>query len=333
MIGIADLLTAWTDAPLLSSVIPETGTIHRTYLLTTTNKRYALRAYRYDERKPIEREHRLIAYARSQDIPAIAPLVLSTGETILERAGHYYALFPFAPGRHVRRGAIASSEIAGMGRCLAQLHLALRAYPPEHVARRSLQIERASVLARLDQLEAIIRALPSHCSSDKRILARLVGQRQWLLRSPFVDPTQLSQLSYQVLHGDYQDANLFFDGDAVCAVIDWDQSYAASRAWEVVRTLHYVFSFEPTACEFFLQAYRALLPLSWEELELSAACYCSIREHDTWMYEAVYLKHDDRLRPYINEGCFEPMSKQWQRLQASLLNVKTYRGSPEKWVK
>src|SRR6185437_9194748 len=89
---------------------------------------------------------------------------------------------------------------------------------------RSLQIERAKVLARLDQLETIIHTLPSQCSSDKRILARLVGQRAWLMRSSFVDPTQLSQLPYQVLHGDYQDANLFFDGDAVCAVIDWDQS-------------------------------------------------------------------------------------------------------------
>src|SRR5690348_3213604 len=109
MVDIADLLTAWTDAPLLFSAIPETGTIHRTYLLTTTNRRYALRAYRYNEREPIEREHRLIAYARSQGIPAIAPLALIAGETILERAGHYYALFPFAPGRHVRRGAMTSS--------------------------------------------------------------------------------------------------------------------------------------------------------------------------------------------------------------------------------
>jgi homoserine kinase type II len=318
MVDIADLLTAWMDTTLLCSVISEAGTIHHTYLLTTTNGRYALRAYRYSEREPIEREHHLIAYASSQGIPAIAPLALSTGETILERAGHYYALFPFAPGQHVRRGAITDGEIVGMGRCLAQIHLALQAYPHKCVAQRSLKIDRAEVLARLDRLEDIIRALPSQNESDKRILARLVGQRTWLLRSSFVDPTQLGELPYQVLHGDYQDANLFFDGDAVCAVIDWDQSYTASRAWEVARTLHYVFRFEAAACKLFLQAYRALLPLSREELELSAACYCSMREHDTWMYEAIYLRHDDRLRPYINEGCFEPMSKQWQRLQDSL---------------
>lgn len=317
MVDIADLLAAWTDASLLSSAIPETGTIHHTYLLTTTGERYALRAYRYAEREPIEREHRLIAYARSQAIPAIAPLALSTGETILERAGHYYALFPLAPGRHVRRGAMADGEVVGMGRCLAQLHQALQTYPHECVAQRSLKVDRAEILARLDRIEDIIRALPSQSSSDKRILARLVGQRHWLLCAPFVDPAQLGQLPYQVLHGDYQDANLFFDGDAVCAVIDWDQSYTASRAWEVVRTLHYVFGFAASASQLFLQAYRELLPLSWEELELSATCYCSMREHDTWMYEAVYLRYDDRLRPYINEGCFEPVSKQWQRLHES----------------
>src|SRR5690349_1346009 len=119
MVDFVDLLTAWTDALLLSIAIPGPGLIIAPYFFTITNGRYALRAYRYNEREPIEREHRLIAYARSQDIPAIAPLTLITGETILKRAGHYYALFPFAPGRHVRRGAIASDKIVGMGRCLA----------------------------------------------------------------------------------------------------------------------------------------------------------------------------------------------------------------------
>lgn len=56
----------------------------------------------------------------------------------------------------------------------------------------------------------------------------------------------LSSLEQQVIHGDYQEINLFFEDGKVSAVIDWDQSYVAPRASEVVQTLHYVCKLEGT---------------------------------------------------------------------------------------
>ncbi len=79
MFDAADLLKAWTPFPLLSSTIPSTGTIHQTRLLKTARGDYALRIYRYIDRWPIECEHALIAYARKQTIPAVAPLPLPSG--------------------------------------------------------------------------------------------------------------------------------------------------------------------------------------------------------------------------------------------------------------
>jgi aminoglycoside/choline kinase family phosphotransferase len=50
----------------------------------------------------------------------------------------------------------------------------------------------------------------------------------------------IGHLGAQAIHGDYQSTNLFFAEDQLCAIIDWDQAYVASPAWEVMRTLDLV---------------------------------------------------------------------------------------------
>jgi Ser/Thr protein kinase RdoA (MazF antagonist) len=62
------------------------------------------------------------------------------------------------------------------------------------------------------------------------LLRRLLERRDWLRSSSAPRLPDLSHLGCQVLHGDYQDANLFFRGHEVSAIIDWDQSYATPRA-------------------------------------------------------------------------------------------------------
>jgi homoserine kinase type II len=131
------LLAAWSLGDLLSLRRPATGSVHRTLLLTTTAGSYALRAYRYAEREAIAREHALIAYAAARGIPAIAPFPLGDGQTILERDAHFYALFPLASGRQYDRSALGPQQIHAMGDCLARIHLAMRDFPAQRLARRS----------------------------------------------------------------------------------------------------------------------------------------------------------------------------------------------------
>jgi homoserine kinase type II len=100
--------------------------------------------------------------------------------------------------------------------------------------------------------------------------------------------------------------------------MDWDQAYVAPRAWEVVRTLHLVFAFDPGPCHIFLDAYQAEAPLTLVELEVAAAAYSHTRAHDLWPYEAVYLEDNDRARRFLRPGHFVPLSRPWSRLRATL---------------
>ncbi len=157
---IEELCRAWKLAPILATRKPETGTIHQTLLIETTGGKYVLRTYRYagEERWRVEAEHALIAYACTQKLPAIAPLPLSDGETILEHEGQLHALFPFAPGYQTRRGHMTPGEIAAMGVFLARMHRALHDYPQEKTALRFFSVNHEATLAKIEQIEAAIRA-------------------------------------------------------------------------------------------------------------------------------------------------------------------------------
>lgn len=320
MLELTTLCQIWQLPPILSTWNPDSGSVHQTLLLATATGNYALRAYRYDaqDRWRIVCEHTLIAYVRAQGLPAIAPLPLSNGETILEYKGRYYALYPFATGQQVPRGTVAGLEIAAMGSFLGELHRALRNYSGEHVPTRSFNFDLSTTLSRIDGVENAIRSRLELTEEDIEALERLEQQRRWLMRAQSVSMTSLEQLEQQVLHGDYQETNLFFQDGRVSAIIDWDQTYCAPRAWEVVRTLHYTFALEARACHSFLTAYRCVMPLTQAELDVAAAAYGWFRAHDVWQYEELYLRDNPRIRNFMARGRFVPFVEQWAQLQDML---------------
>jgi homoserine kinase type II len=154
-----------------------------------------------------------------------------------------------------------------MGRFLAELHLALRNFPSERVPARSIDIDPVATLRGIDRLLAVIRDRPVLDAVDRYALERLESRRVWIECSGSAALPDLSSLGRQVIHGDYQETNLFFDAGKVSAIIDWDQAYTAPRAWEVVRTLHLAFHLCLETCRAFLSAYRAELPLEPGDLD------------------------------------------------------------------
>ena len=316
------LLEAWTPAPVVAAVPADSGTINRTFVIETRAGHFFLRAYRPVERLHVEREHRLIAHARGRGLPVPAPIPTRRGGTILEREGRFYALFPPAAGRQVMRGQLTPALVHGAGTALARVHRALRDYPPALVAPRSVTAtntdDRAATIAEIDRLERVIRSRPEPDGSDRMLLGRLVERREWLRGSTPPDLPDLSQVERQVVHGDYQDTNLFFHGDEVSAIIDWDQSYAAPRAWEVVRTLHLVWGFAPDPSRRFIEAYRAELALPLEELDVAGTCYGEMRAQDLWAYRTIYDDGDDRPRRFFRPGPFRPLSDGWAALRSTL---------------
>ncbi|HET9223528.1 MAG TPA: phosphotransferase [Roseiflexaceae bacterium] len=313
-----DVLDAWGIGPVVAARAPANGTINRTLLLDTPHASYALRAYRHPERAPVEREHAVIAYACARGLPAVAPLALPDGATILEREGRFYALFPRAPGSQFEPDALGAAELVAMGRCLAALHRGLRDYPAERARRRSFAVDGDHVLGRIAALDQVIRGRSNLDDVDRRALRSLAGRREWIARHGASNPGGLAELEQQLIHGDYLPDNLFFERGEVSAIIDWDQTYLAPRAWEIARAMHLIWNFAAQPCRAFLAAYCAALPLSDAELDLPATHYSWFRAHDLWLYEAIYQESNDRLRIFVESDGFVPLIDRWAMLRAVL---------------
>jgi homoserine kinase type II len=316
--ALALLVTHWPIGAIQAVVQPATGSIHQTWLLTTSTGRFALRRYRYAVAEPIVREHALIAYAHQHQLPVVLPIKTRAGETFLLDSGQYIALFPFAAGQQYSRDMLTTTMCAAMGHILARIHQVLHGYPLDQVNHRSFRVTSESTMVAIEQWIAYIHALPNQYESDLHTLKRLQGQRAWIERHPSADSQMIESLPQQVIHGDYTETNLFFTADRVSGIIDWDQAFGAARAWELIRTIDIAFRFQPAASRAFLRAYTAHYPLASADIDIAAYAYATMRAHDLWMYEALYLEGNQRIRQFFGSEGFVPRDEQWQLLRAHL---------------
>ena len=315
------VLAAWHLGPILEAALPTTGTVNRTVLIQTASGAYALRAYRRraEGRARAEWEHRAIGWAAARGVPICPPLPLPNGETVTEWNASLFALFPLAAGRQAAREKLSAEEIAAAGRCLAHIHLAFADFPIAQARPKNLTVDLAAVLAVIPRIEAAIRALPIQTEVEGAALGQLAARRDWLAENRHMAegvPERLSALPHQVVHGDFQETNLFFEGGEVNAVIDWDQCGVAPRAWEVLRALHLMLDLAPGPCRVFLAAYRGLCPLPEAELQEAAACYSVLADQNLWVYEAAYLEGNDRVRQFLTPSEFVPFAARWREMTA-----------------
>lgn len=316
-------LSAWRLGPVLGVTLPATGTVNRTVLVHTVSGAYAPRAYRRraEGRARVAWEHTVISHAATQGIPVCRPIPLPSGETVWEKDGRLFALFPSAPGRQVRREELGDGEVAAAGRCLARVHLAFADFPLAQARHKPFTFDAAATLDSLTRIEAAIRSRAVQTDADRDALRHLARRGQWLQQAAGLDePTRsrFAALPCQVVHGDFQETNLFFEGAEVSAVIDWDQCGVAPRAWEVLRALHLMLGLAPGPCRVFLAAYCALCPLPEAELQEAAACYGVLADQNLWVYEAVYLEGNDRVHPFLALGAFVPFTARWRELARHL---------------
>lgn len=321
---LSEICRAWELAPILSATTPATGTIHNITILETKEARYVLRAYKYalKERQRIVCEHALTTYVQAHGFSAIAPLALPSGETILEYEGRFYALFPYARGQQISRQHLTSPEmISAMGQCLAHLHRILNRYPYDNILPLSCHVERQETLSQIETLEATIQHKASLDTHDQQALMLLRQRREWLSTASPIDPQGFLALEQQVIHGDYQETNLFFAEKQVSAIIDWDKACIAPRAYEILRTLHYVFHLDPVRCQIFLTAYRNVFPLSSDDLDEAAKFYGWLQDTSVWLYTAYYLKNNFRVAVFFPSGPFVPFEKLWRTVRQYIREI------------
>jgi Ser/Thr protein kinase RdoA (MazF antagonist) len=315
------LMACWNIGTIQSVAIPEIGTINTIRILDTDHGKFVLRIYRHHILKRIETELRVVRWVAERGIPAVLPLQTCDGKGFVEYNDQFVTLLPFVSGYQVLRDQLQLGDVAQMGRFLGQVHRVLSEYPIDDMPLVSVHIEPEETLAGIDRLEGLVRAVPNPHVTDEYALTRLISRREWLQGRGKEDVSGLFQLPFQVVHGDFQETNVFFENGEISALIDWDKIYTAPAVWEVIRTIHLMLHFEPTQSIAFLKAYQETNELSIEALDVAVHCYGLSRAYELWLFKEIYDHGNDRVRQFVRPGKFVPVADDWARVRPLVLEI------------
>jgi homoserine kinase type II len=308
---IRELLDAWPLSDVVGVTEVVVGATNRVYRIECLDRVAFLKLYRRKDRVRAVREHALIRYVANAGLPAPSPIATSSGDTVVERGGEFAALYEPARGTQLASSRLTLEQARSAGQTLGELHARLAALPDMGYARRKLAWDGPQWVERLDVVERAIVARRERNATDVWAIERLQAQRAWL-RQPPCSHSHDPSFASQVIHGDYQDANLFFTDQQVTAIIDWDESTLLPRAYEVVRACSFMFRCTPTSTQAFLAGYREATTLGQAELADGAASWGCNADHHVWPLEEVYLHGNDRARRFIPHTAFRPFAEQWR---------------------
>nr|WP_318010910.1 phosphotransferase [Deinococcus multiflagellatus] len=224
------------------------------------------------------------------------------------------ALFECAPGEPVPRAALTPAHAAALGEFLAQLHAQLPATVAFEVPPLAPPAPVARTTERLEAVRAAILARPTPDEVDRWALVRTEQRLTHLRTGPRPDPAPADTrpaLPHRFLHGDYHDGNVFFQAGQPAALIDWEQTRLAPRAWEIVRALHLSLGLQADLGRSFLAGYRTRQPLSHEELQAGADLYATLQERNVWTLEGVYLQGNPGPRRFVRPPPYVPFGMAW----------------------
>lgn len=309
---VVDVLAAWDIGPVREVASDTLGTINQTWLVTSETGRYAVRLSGHRDPSVLDRECELLAFAIAKGVPALEPVTSRAGERFLEMASGLWTVTPFAPGSQTDRKKMTSEQDSGMGRCLAGLINALSTCPENLGKRRRMRVDAQKTLSEMARYVALIQACPNPEDSEGYALDRLNGRREWIEKHAGETTDGLTALEHQVIHGDYQEKNVFFDDRGeVVALIDWDNAWTAPPEWEIIRTLNFVMEFDPDRGRTFAEGYRESADLNFESLDRAAWAYGVSRTHDLWLFEEIYGRGNERARRFLRPGPFVPVYERW----------------------
>ena len=318
---VADVLRTWPIGKVMEVSADALGTINQTWLITAETGRFALRLSCHEDTAKLQRELDLIARVAGSGIPVVVPVRTPSGEAFLHQDG-LWTLSPFAPGTQADREVMTLAQDRGMGRYLAKLLDALEGCPLELAKRRSLRLDVDNTLAKMARYEKLIGEYENASEQEVYALDRLKGRRKWIEAHADATLDGLKRLPEQVIHGDYQEKNVFFDerGD-VSALIDWENAWVAPREWELLRTLNFVMFFEVERGRAFIEGYLEGAVLDIDALDQAAWAYGVDRTHQLYLYEDIYDRGNDRARQFLRPGPFQPIYDRWIPLRDALIQI------------
>lgn len=240
-----------------------------------------------------------LGHARSRALDLFPePLPDRWGERLAVMGGHAWEVTTWASGAADWKSSPSPERLTASARALARMHLAFTGFAPAATMYvRDLPSESMALTRYYAEMDSRLAALRDHGDDEGAAHTLLDAARGAL--SVLADglarfPTVLGDSSL-VAHGDIDPEHIFFAGDAVTGIIDFDELGFRPAAGDLAMLIERFVRWEPAGMAQAIDAYRSVRPLSPEEEEaLPALAAHSIL---SWAWEALEKR-------YLGDGDF-----------------------------
>ncbi|MCX6716328.1 MAG: phosphotransferase [Candidatus Taylorbacteria bacterium] len=283
------------------------GFLSENYFLFAGANRFFLKKYRFDNQNRIAEVHASKKYFADGGIPVILPIPLLNRETFFEYDSAYYALFPFAEGKHMEKGELTEKAIISLGQTLGRIHILGK--ESKLAVEDYFKIEKdENVFKKIDDILIKISEVRNPSDFDKVALQSVKMKKELLLKNKMTFES-LDLKCDHLIHGDYLDHNVFFDeGDNVKWVFDFEKTNYSPRTYELFRSMIYIFlSGDITKVALdnakkYLDAYSSVYPISKDEIKRGFELYYIKTIHGFWVESEHYLKGNTRVDHFLFEN-------------------------------
>jgi len=146
---------------------------------------------------------------------------------------------------------------------------------------------------------ARIRDAAAESETAQPFLDALAKQAAMLDELDVLPPSGYASLPVQVLHGDFHDHQVLWDGDNIAALVDWEIWHTDPRVWEVIRSLAFALILESPRLEDYLAGYREHVRLSEVECRLGLRLWWQSRVVGMWAWGAYFLEGNTRVSRFF----------------------------------
>jgi homoserine kinase type II len=197
------------------------GTINSNFALTTDRGRWFVRVNEGKSPEDVAWEAALCVDLAAAGLPCPVPIAAAGGGRFLEHRGLLVSAFAWRPGRHRAPAEVSLADAAVIGEALARLHVVASARPRGTWREGIYQF--SDIVARFEGFRG---------STDPALagaIAVLADELAWLTARA----ATRAAATHGVIHGDLFRDNVLWDGDALVAILDFEQASRGSLVYDL----------------------------------------------------------------------------------------------------
>jgi homoserine kinase type II len=197
------------------------GTINSNFALTTDTGEYFLRVNEGKAEADVAWEARLVTALAAAGVPTPPPLVALDGLPYARVLQKWASMFPWRDGTHVAAGDVTPRMAETFGAALAGLHVAGLALPPAW--RRGSIYDHDHLVTRFERFARV----------DDKALARAIAILREELSVAKAASGVRKRATHGIIHGDLFRDNVLWEGDAISAILDFEQASGGSLVYDL----------------------------------------------------------------------------------------------------